>query len=152
VRTGTSLARLGLAEAWAEATASSAGGPGQTDRRRRADQVGARPRPRPSQVLRCAESLLQAALRDDVVLRGRLIALLGSSSALADPLVAHRDRWHWLTADAPPPDTDVTATLLCAVGADRAGPPLAAAYQPRRRPHCWSRLIGMVAQIPWRRR
>ena len=65
-----------------------------------------------------------AALRRDVVLRGRLLALLGGSTALGDHLVAHPDRWRRLTADARRPITDVaTGTLLTAVGADPAAPP-----------------------------
>jgi [glutamine synthetase] adenylyltransferase / [glutamine synthetase]-adenylyl-L-tyrosine phosphorylase len=66
-----------------------------------------------------------AALRRDVVLRGRLFALLGGSTALGDHLITHPDRWRRLTADAPDPCTDVatrTATLLAAVGADPAAP------------------------------
>ena len=42
-----------------------------------------------------------AALRGDVVLRGRLFALLGGSTALGDHLVSHPDRWRRLTAAAP---------------------------------------------------
>ena len=34
-----------------------------------------------------------AALHEDVVLRGRLLAVLGSSTALSDFLVANPDRW-----------------------------------------------------------
>jgi glutamate-ammonia-ligase adenylyltransferase len=70
-----------------------------------------------------------AALRRDVVLRGRLFALVGGSTALGDHLVTHPDRWRRLTADAPDPCTDVatrTATLLAAVGADPAAPPAGA--------------------------
>jgi len=66
-----------------------------------------------------------AALRRDVVLRGRLFALLGGSTALGDHLLTHPDRLRRLTADAPDPCTDVatrTATLLAAVGADPAAP------------------------------
>ena len=71
----------------------------------------------------------EAALRRDVVLRGRLFALLGGSTALGDHLVAHPDRWRRLTADAPDPAADVatrTATLLTAVGADPSAPPAGA--------------------------
>jgi [glutamine synthetase] adenylyltransferase / [glutamine synthetase]-adenylyl-L-tyrosine phosphorylase len=67
-----------------------------------------------------------AALRRDVVLRGRLLALLGGSTALGDHLVTHPDRWHRLTDEA---STDVdtrTARLLAAVGADPATPPAGA--------------------------
>ena len=71
----------------------------------------------------------EAALRGDVVLRGRLFALLGGSTALGDHLVSHPDRWRRLTAAAPDACTDVatrTATLLTAVGADPDGPPAGA--------------------------
>ena len=70
-----------------------------------------------------------AALRRDVALRGRLLGLLGGSTALGDHLVAHPDRWRRLTAEAADPCTDVatrTATLLTAVGADPAAPPAGA--------------------------
>ena len=70
-----------------------------------------------------------AALRRDVVLRGRLFALLGGSTALGDHLVAHPDRWRRLGVDTPDPATGVearTATLLAAVGADPAAPPAGA--------------------------
>ena len=70
-----------------------------------------------------------AALRRDVVLRGRLFAVLGGSTALGDHLITHPDRWRKLTADAPDATTDVatrTATLLAAVGADPAAPPAGA--------------------------
>jgi glutamate-ammonia-ligase adenylyltransferase len=63
-----------------------------------------------------------AALRRDVVLRGRMLALLGGSTALGDHLVTHPDRWHRLTDEA---STDVdtrTGRLLAAVGADPAAP------------------------------
>ena len=71
----------------------------------------------------------EAALRGDVVLRGRLFALLGGSTALGDHLVSHPDRWRRLTAAAPDACTDVatrTASLLTAVGADPDGPPAGA--------------------------
>jgi glutamate-ammonia-ligase adenylyltransferase len=70
-----------------------------------------------------------AALRRDVVLRGRLFALVGGSTALGDHLVTHPDRWRRLAADAPDPCTDVathTRTLLTAVGADPSAPPAGA--------------------------
>ena len=78
-----------------------------------------------------------AALRGDVVLRGRLFALLGGSTALGDHLVTHPDRWRRLTADAPDPCTDVatrTATLLAAPSARTPPPrrPARRAAAPRR--------------------
>jgi [glutamine synthetase] adenylyltransferase / [glutamine synthetase]-adenylyl-L-tyrosine phosphorylase len=132
-RTGTSLARLGLTEPWAEATVTELGwwaGDRPVDDAAPVMWALARS-PDPDQALRSAERLLQAApdaaelqaaLRSDVVLRGRLLALLGSSSALADHLVTHPDRWHRLTASAPPPGTGATEALLKAVGADPDGP------------------------------
>src|ERR1700754_894873 len=133
-RTGPSLARLGLTEPWVEATATELGwwaGDRPVDDAAPIMWALARS-PDPDQALRSAERLLQAApdaaelqaaLRTDVVLRGRLLTLLGSSTALADHLVAHPDRWHRLTADAPPAGTGATAALLKAVGADPDGPP-----------------------------
>ncbi len=66
---------------------------------------------------------LDAALRTDVGLRGRLLALLGSSTALGDHLVTHPDRWHRLVGDGPQATEDPLVTMLTAVGADPAGPP-----------------------------
>ncbi len=42
---------------------------------------------------------LDQALRDSEALRGRLLAVLGSSTALSDFLVANPDRWHGLVDD-----------------------------------------------------
>jgi glutamate-ammonia-ligase adenylyltransferase len=87
--------------------------------------------PDPDLALRSVERLfavvsdkqaLNSALRSERGLRGRLLALLGSSTALGDHLVAHPDRWHRLRESAQPP-ADPTATLLAAVGADPDGPP-----------------------------
>ncbi|MHA6627990.1 bifunctional [glutamine synthetase] adenylyltransferase/[glutamine synthetase]-adenylyl-L-tyrosine phosphorylase [Pseudonocardia sichuanensis] len=128
-RTGTSLARLGLTESWAEGTVTSLGWwAGDRPAEDAAPIMWALARsPDPDLALRSAERLLQAvpdradldaALRTDAVLRGRLLALLGGSTALADHLVTHPDRWHRLTADAPPPGDGACAALLRAVGAD----------------------------------
>ncbi|MGQ0841430.1 bifunctional [glutamine synthetase] adenylyltransferase/[glutamine synthetase]-adenylyl-L-tyrosine phosphorylase [Actinokineospora sp.] len=60
---------------------------------------------------------LRAAITEDRRLRGRLLAVLGSSSALADFLATRHGAWRRLGGGA----TDVdgyTATLLSAVGAD----------------------------------
>ncbi|MFD0206808.1 MULTISPECIES: bifunctional [glutamine synthetase] adenylyltransferase/[glutamine synthetase]-adenylyl-L-tyrosine phosphorylase [Saccharothrix] len=58
---------------------------------------------------------LDQALRDDEALRGRLLAVLGSSTALSDFLVANPDRWRGL-ADAEPVDAESFApTLVAAV-------------------------------------
>jgi glutamate-ammonia-ligase adenylyltransferase len=128
-RTGTSLARLGLTEPWAEATVTELGWwAGDKPAADAAPIMWALARsPDPDLALRSAERLMQAApdraeldaaLRTDEVLRGRLLALLGSSTALADHLVTHPDRWHRLTASAPPPGEGARAALLRAVGAD----------------------------------
>ena len=70
---------------------------------------------------------IEAALRRDVVLRGRLLALLGSSTALGDHLVAHPDRWRRLTADAPDPAAESPPDR------DTARPPSAPTRRPARR-------------------
>ncbi|WP_219413393.1 bifunctional [glutamine synthetase] adenylyltransferase/[glutamine synthetase]-adenylyl-L-tyrosine phosphorylase [Pseudonocardia nigra] len=130
-RTGTSPARLGLTESWAEDTLTELG---WWDGDRPAE--GAEPimwalarSPDPDLALRAVERLmhaapdrpaLDAALRTDTVLRGRLLALLGSSTALGDHLVTHPDRWQRLTGD---PTRPPTAVLLAAVGADPDAPP-----------------------------
>jgi len=72
---------------------------------------------------------IDAALRTDVDLRGRLLALLGSSTALGDHLVSHPDRWRRLTgehavaADLPPDLDAYTVAMLTAVGADPSAQP-----------------------------
>src|SRR6266702_8403281 len=65
---------------------------------------------------------LDHALRADDGLRGRLCAVLGTSTALTDFLVAQPEQWHRLTGDRTP-RADFTAKLLAAVGADPAAPP-----------------------------
>jgi glutamate-ammonia-ligase adenylyltransferase len=133
-RTGGSLARLGLTGPWAEATLAELGwwsGDKPAD--------GAEPimwalarSPDPDLALRAVERLyaavpdrpvLDAALRGDVGLRGRLLALLGSSTALGDHLVANPDRWHRLATDGASPTDEPLTAMLTAVGADPAGPP-----------------------------
>ncbi|HEY4420037.1 MAG TPA: bifunctional [glutamine synthetase] adenylyltransferase/[glutamine synthetase]-adenylyl-L-tyrosine phosphorylase [Pseudonocardia sp.] len=133
-RTGTSLARLGLTESWAEATLDELGwwaGDKPADGAEEVMWALARS-PDPDLALRAAERLahavsdrneFDAALRSDPGLRGRLFALLGSSSALGDHLVTHPDRWHRLATDAPDHDHDAQGALLRAVGADPAAPP-----------------------------
>ncbi|HVL84362.1 MAG TPA: bifunctional [glutamine synthetase] adenylyltransferase/[glutamine synthetase]-adenylyl-L-tyrosine phosphorylase [Pseudonocardia sp.] len=133
-RSGLSLARLGFTEPragaivaergwWAEDGADGAAGPVADA----APIMWALARsPDPDLAVRTVERLfaaapdapaLDAALRADPVLRGRLLALLGSSTALGDHLVAHPDRWRRLVAGAPAPAAPA-ATLLAAVGAD----------------------------------
>ena len=140
-RAGAPLARLGLTGPRVEETLTAlrwwAGdGPGDGA----AEIMWALARsPDPELALRTVERLAEAdatewtacdaALRRDVVLRGRLFGLVGGSTALGDHLVTHPDRWRRLTADAPDACTDVatrTATLLTAVGADPDAPPAGA--------------------------
>ncbi len=70
---------------------------------------------------------LLAALRTDHRLRSRLIAVLGTSAALADHLRRHREDWRLLAsgdADLAPTAAQVTEELLAAtagVGATDAG-------------------------------
>ncbi|HEV7452733.1 MAG TPA: bifunctional [glutamine synthetase] adenylyltransferase/[glutamine synthetase]-adenylyl-L-tyrosine phosphorylase [Pseudonocardiaceae bacterium] len=69
---------------------------------------------------------LDAALCRDPGVRGRLLAVLGSSTALGDHLVAKPQRWRELAAsDAAQPGWAGRAAerLLTAVGADPTGPP-----------------------------
>ncbi|SHF46589.1 glutamate-ammonia-ligase adenylyltransferase [Streptoalloteichus hindustanus] len=62
---------------------------------------------------------LAAALGDDTALRGRLLAVLGSSTALTDYLVVRPAEWRRLAgADRLADAERFTATLLAAVGAD----------------------------------
>ncbi|WP_214369203.1 bifunctional [glutamine synthetase] adenylyltransferase/[glutamine synthetase]-adenylyl-L-tyrosine phosphorylase [Pseudonocardia sp. H11422] len=133
-RTGASLARLGLTEAWAEATLIELGwwaGDKPVDDAAPIMWALARS-PDPDLALRSVERLAQAApdwrsldaaLRTDEGLRGRLFALLGSSTALGDHLITNPEQWHQLTDGPdrhnPPPDlARRTANLLRAVGAD----------------------------------
>jgi [glutamine synthetase] adenylyltransferase / [glutamine synthetase]-adenylyl-L-tyrosine phosphorylase len=136
-RIGGSLARLGLTEPWAESTLAELGW-WAGDR----PVGGAEPimwalarSPDPDLALRTMERLfaevgdapaLASALRAEAGLRGRLIALAGSSTALGDHLVTHPDRWHRLRDQAQVPGSDPTAGLLAAVGADPDAPPAGA--------------------------
>jgi [glutamine synthetase] adenylyltransferase / [glutamine synthetase]-adenylyl-L-tyrosine phosphorylase len=64
---------------------------------------------------------LLAALRDDELLRDRLTAVLGASSALAGHLARHPADWRLLAGDAPFPlmtATELSAEVLAAVGAN----------------------------------
>jgi len=135
-RIGGSLARLGLTGSRAEQTLTDLGW-WSGDR----PALGAEPimwslarSPDPDLALRTIERLydavsdrcaLNTALRSDVGLRGRLTALLGSSTVLGDHLVTHPDRWHRLRESAETP-SDPTSTLLAAVGADPDAPPAGA--------------------------
>jgi Glutamine synthetase adenylyltransferase len=134
-RTGASLTLLGLTESWAESTLREFGWWGDDGPTPGAEQVmwALARSPDPNAALRGMERLmnavsdrteLDAALRSDVRLRGRLTALLGSSTALTDHLVTHPDRWHRLAGDVGPADAEgAAATMLRAVGADPDAPP-----------------------------
>jgi glutamate-ammonia-ligase adenylyltransferase len=139
-RPPASLTRLGLTGQWAEATLAQLGwwavdrpAPGAE-----AVMWALARSPDPDLALRSVERLfevvddraeLDAALRADVGLRGRLLALLGSSTPLADHLVTHPDRWHRLAGDPGDPTgttADPAVAMLTAVGADPHGPPAGA--------------------------
>lgn len=142
-RPAASLARLGLTEPWAEATLTALGWWSGNKPVPGAEAImwALARSPDPDLALRAVERfsesvadrpVFEAALRVDVGLRGRLLALLGSSTALADHLVAHPDRWHRLRSgsagQADPADatdttdaTDPAAALLAAVGAVPGG-------------------------------
>ncbi|GAA0540404.1 glutamate-ammonia-ligase adenylyltransferase [Saccharopolyspora subtropica] len=68
---------------------------------------------------------LSRSLADDIGLRGRLLGVLGDSTAFADHLVANPDDWRRLRSDAVHPTAlaERTATLLSAVGARGDGVP-----------------------------
>ena len=140
-RTGASLARLGITDPRAELTLTRLdwwSGDTPADDTTAPVMWALARSPDPNLALRAVDRLaeaasdwpaLDAALRADTVLRGRLMALLGSSTALGDHLVAHPDRWHRLTGDAVGEARDSNsyiARLLIAVGADPQAPPAGA--------------------------
>jgi [glutamine synthetase] adenylyltransferase / [glutamine synthetase]-adenylyl-L-tyrosine phosphorylase len=131
-RTGGSLARLGLTESWAERTLAELGWWSGDKPTEGAEQImwALARSPDPDLALRSLERLfaavpdreaLDAELRVDQCLRGKLLSVLGSSSALADHLITHPGRWHRLTGDPDP--VDPTQPLLAAVGAEPGGGP-----------------------------
>ena len=141
-RAGASLIRLGLTESWAEDTLTELGWWVGDRPAEGAEQImwALARSPDPSLALRGAERLVaaltdradrrafDAALRAERGLRGRLFALLGSSTVLADHLAVHPDRWHRLCDDAGgpaagSPATDPGPALLAAVGAEPDAPP-----------------------------
>jgi len=138
-RSGASLVRLGLTESWAEESLTQLGwwaGDRPADGAEQIMWALARS-PDPALALRGAERLVaaltdrrefDAALRAEVGLRGRLLALLGSSTVLGDHLALHPDRWHRLRADhsATPAGDEAAAALLAAVGAEPDAPPAGA--------------------------
>ena len=135
-RSPTSLARLGLTEPWAPQTLRELGWWAQDGPAPDAAPVmwALARSPDPDLALRTLERLaeaagpgwaeIDAALHTDAGLRGRLLALVGSSTALGDHLVSHPDRWrrltdaHAIAADLPPDLDEYTVALLTAVGAD----------------------------------
>ncbi|MGH3751530.1 MAG: bifunctional [glutamine synthetase] adenylyltransferase/[glutamine synthetase]-adenylyl-L-tyrosine phosphorylase [Pseudonocardiaceae bacterium] len=132
-RTALALARLGFTDGGAADTLTRLGwlrdGQARTDAE---DALWALSRaPDPDLALRTLARLanaigdewaeLDAALCQDAGVRGRLLAVLGSSTALGDHLVAKPERWRGLTAsDAAQPRWAGRAVqrLLTAVGAD----------------------------------
>jgi [glutamine synthetase] adenylyltransferase / [glutamine synthetase]-adenylyl-L-tyrosine phosphorylase len=135
-RNGTSLIRLGFTEQWAEPALAMLGWWEANWPALDAEaQMWALARsPDPNLALRALERLaealgpggwveLDAALRDDLGLRGRLLTLLGSSTVLGDHLVRYPDRWRLLATgramdpNQPPTSADRTAALFAAVGA-----------------------------------
>ncbi|MDT7592399.1 MAG: [glutamine synthetase] adenylyltransferase / [glutamine synthetase]-adenylyl-L-tyrosine, partial [Pseudonocardiales bacterium] len=146
-RSGASLVRLGLTEPWAEQTLTElgwwdAGRPATTAEpvmwalaRSPDPNLALRALERLSEADRTEWSALDAALRKDEGLRGRLLALLGASTALGDHLVSRPAVWRHLTSErALTPDRlpDVatrSAALLHAVGCE---PP--AESEPAARP------------------
>jgi glutamate-ammonia-ligase adenylyltransferase len=132
-RAGASLARLGLTEPWAEATLTELGWwAGDRPAAGAENVMWALARsPDPDLALRAVERLVaavsdrrefDAAIRAEAGLRGRLLALLGSSTILADHLAVNPDRWLRLRDGSRGPQDDPTATLLSAVGADPDAP------------------------------
>jgi [glutamine synthetase] adenylyltransferase / [glutamine synthetase]-adenylyl-L-tyrosine phosphorylase len=137
-RAGFSLARLGLTDDGAAETVSRLGW--WDDGRLRHDVESAlwalSRAPDPNLALRALARLsraagqgwpeLNAALCHDPDVRGRLLGLLGSSTALGDHLIAHPQRWHGLVGpDVGQPGWAARATqrLLAAVGVDPEEPP-----------------------------
>ncbi len=109
-RTVTSPARFGLTDDRAEAALRAAGWWGDDGPVKDAEPmlVALSRSPDPDLALRGIDRMresgtwseLTAALREDVQLRGNLIAVLGASTALADFLVANPDSWRTLSTGA----------------------------------------------------
>ncbi|HEV7792181.1 MAG TPA: bifunctional [glutamine synthetase] adenylyltransferase/[glutamine synthetase]-adenylyl-L-tyrosine phosphorylase [Pseudonocardia sp.] len=135
-RSGASLVRLGLTEPWAEQTLTElgwwdAGRPATTAEpvmwalaRSPDPNLALRALERLSEADRTEWSALDAALRKDEGLRGRLLALLGASTALGDHLVTRPAVWRHLSSEralTPERLPDVatrSAALLRAVGCE----------------------------------
>ncbi|MDZ4232750.1 MAG: bifunctional [glutamine synthetase] adenylyltransferase/[glutamine synthetase]-adenylyl-L-tyrosine phosphorylase, partial [Dietzia sp.] len=93
-------------------------------------------------VVRLSEALgdewheLDHALLKDRSLRGRLFAVLGSSLALGDHLIANPDSWHLLAGNIALPSPGELRTMFAERTADTAGaaaavPPLRTLYRDR---------------------
>ncbi|HEX4249397.1 MAG TPA: bifunctional [glutamine synthetase] adenylyltransferase/[glutamine synthetase]-adenylyl-L-tyrosine phosphorylase [Pseudonocardia sp.] len=135
-RSGASLIRLGLTEPWAEQTLTDLGwwDGGRPVRQVEPVMWALARSPDPNLALRVVERLakadqaewtaLDAALRTDEGLRGRLLALVGASTVLGDHLVTRPALWRRLTSDrALTPDrlpdmATRSAALLRAVGCE----------------------------------
>jgi len=139
-RAGASLVRLGLTEPWVEDTLTQLGWWAGDRPAEGAEQImwALARSPEPSLALRSAERLVaaltdrrefDAALRAEVGLRGRLLALLGSSTVLGDHLALNPDRWHLLRDDhtAARAGEELASALLAAVGAEPDAPPAGSA-------------------------
>ena len=137
-RNGASLIRLGLTEPWAEQTLTDLGwwDGGRPVRQVEPVMWALARSPDPNLALRALERLakadqtewaaLDAALRTDEGLRGRLLALLGASTVLGDHLVTRPHLWRRLTSeqaltpDRLPDMATLSAVLLRAVGCEPA--------------------------------
>jgi [glutamine synthetase] adenylyltransferase / [glutamine synthetase]-adenylyl-L-tyrosine phosphorylase len=84
-----------------------------------------------SAIIRLAEALggdwdeLNAALQTDRGLRGRLFAVLGSSLALGDHLIANPQAWHLLQGDVALPSAEQLRVSFAECAADASGGPSA---------------------------
>jgi glutamate-ammonia-ligase adenylyltransferase len=78
---------------------------------------------------------LDAALRKEQSLRGRLLAVLGSSLALGDHLVAHPETWRLLQGDVKLPSADALRQAFLARAADTSGPATMPALRDLYRDH-----------------
>ncbi|MDQ3761841.1 MAG: bifunctional [glutamine synthetase] adenylyltransferase/[glutamine synthetase]-adenylyl-L-tyrosine phosphorylase [Actinomycetota bacterium] len=158
-RTALSLARLGFIESSATDTLTRLGWwrDGQVLQDAENPLWALSRAPDPNLALRTLARLADAAgdgwaeldelLRRDAGVRGRLLGVLGSSTALGDHLVAKPARWRGLAgSDAAKPGWagEAVARLLAAVGADPGGPPAGTVEGTEASPR--ASLTGMAAQ------
>ena len=154
-RTALSLARLGLTDGGAADTLTRLGWWQHGQVRQGAEDVlwALSRAPDPNLALRTLARLghalgerwveLDGLIRRDPGVRGRLLGVLGSSTALGDHLVANPERWHGLAsseATQPAWVDRAVRRLLAAVGADLTGPPSGNPDEPR------ASLTGVKAQ------